>query len=174
MVIVFETERLRVRHLQEDDFEAFYALCRDPEITRYMGDGQPLTAEQTHAWIQISQDNYQNDGYGCFAITARRDGQLIGFGGIVRRADTPQLEIIYAFKPSCWGQGLASEFVRALLATCFERWQFPRLEASIDARNQGSVRIVEKAGMALVRSEMDEHHQHILWYALDRPDPFAP
>jgi ribosomal-protein-alanine N-acetyltransferase len=173
-VIVFETEHLFVRYLQNEDLEAFYALCSDPEITRYMDDGQPLAAEQTRAWIQNSQDNYQKYGYGCFAITARQDGQLIGFGGIARRADTPQLEIIYALKPSCWGQGLASEFVRSLLATCFERWQFPRLEASIDARNQGSVRVVEKAGMALARSEMDEHNQQILWYALDRPAPLAP
>lgn len=168
-MIVFETERLLVRYLRNDDFEAFYTLCSDPEILRYMDSGEPLTAEQTRAWIQISQENYQKRGYGCFAITARLDGQLIGFGGIARRENTSQLEIIYAFKQSCWGQGLASEFVRSLLTTCFERWQLPRIEASIYARNSASIRVVEKVGMAFVRSEIDENNQRILWYALDRP-----
>jgi ribosomal-protein-alanine N-acetyltransferase len=92
---------------------------------------------------------------------------LVGFGGIARPS---QPEIIYAFKQSCWGQGLAGEFVRSLLATCFERWQLPRIEASIDSRNYASIRVVEKAGMAFVRSEMDENNQRILWYALDCPD----
>jgi [ribosomal protein S5]-alanine N-acetyltransferase len=165
-VIVFETERLLVRHLQDDDFEAFHALCSDLEIARYMDNGEPLTAEQTRTWIKISQENYQKRGYGCFAITSRLDAQLLGFGGIGRPA---QPEITYAFKQSCWGQGLASEFVRSLLATCFERWQLPRIEASIDSRNYASIRVVEKAGMAFVRSEMDENNQRILWYALDRP-----
>lgn len=171
-MIVFETERLLVRYLCDDDFEAFSALCSDLEINRYMGDGQPLTTEQTRAWIQISQENYQKYDNGCFAIISRQHGQLIGFGGIARRSNTPQVEIIYAFKPSCWGQGLASEFVSSLLDTCFERWHFSRIEASIDSRNSGSIRVVEKAGMVYVRSEVDENHQRILWYALDRPVPF--
>ncbi|GCE15185.1 GNAT family N-acetyltransferase [Tengunoibacter tsumagoiensis] len=170
-MIVFETERILVRHLRDDDFEAFYALCSDPEIHRYMGDGKPLTAEQTRSWIQISQGNYRQRGYGCFAITSRLDSQMIGFGGIARPANNPHLEIIYALKPSCWGQGLASEFIKALLATSFERWQIPRLEATIDVRNHRSSKAIEKAGMLFVRSSVDEDGYTILWYALDRPDP---
>jgi RimJ/RimL family protein N-acetyltransferase len=69
-MIVFETEHLLVRHLQDDDFETFHALCSDPEINRYMGNGEPLTAEQTRTWIKISQENYQKRGNGCFAITS--------------------------------------------------------------------------------------------------------
>jgi len=168
-LLVFATERLLVRYLCDDDFEAFYIICSDPEIMRYMGDGTPLSAEQTRSWIKISQENYQKRGYGCFAITSRQDGQFIGFGGLARPASSLQVEIIYAFKLSCWGQGLASEFVRAMLATSFERWQLPRIEATIDPRNLASIKVVEKAGMTFVRSGIDEHDQPTLWYALDRP-----
>jgi [ribosomal protein S5]-alanine N-acetyltransferase len=168
-VIVFETERLLVRYLRDDDFEVLHALCSDPEIIRYMDNGEPLMAEQTKAWIKISQENYQKRGYGCFAITSRPDSQLIGFGGLSRPASNPQIEIIYAFKQSCWGKGLASEFTQAMLATSFERWQIPRIEATIDPRNPASIKVVEKAGMTFVRSGMDEDGRPTHWYALDRP-----
>jgi RimJ/RimL family protein N-acetyltransferase len=165
-VNVFETERLLVRYLRDDDFEVFYDLCSDPEIYRYMDNREPLTAEQTRSWIQISQDNYHQRGYGCFAIVSRKDGQMIGFGGIAL-GSTSRPEIIYALKPSYWGQGLATEFVRSLIITCFECWQLPRIEASIDSRNEMSVKVVTKAGMVFVRSEMDENNQCTLWYAID-------
>jgi RimJ/RimL family protein N-acetyltransferase len=112
---VFETDRLLVLHLREDDFDAFYALCSDPEITRYMGDGQPLTAKQ-----------------------------------------------------SCWGQGLATEFARAMLKTGFECWRLPRIEASIDPRNKASLSVVHKLGMTFVRSDVDEYSQPTLFYALEK------
>ncbi|GLV60926.1 N-acetyltransferase [Dictyobacter sp. S3.2.2.5] len=168
-MIVFETERLLVRYLRADDFESFYALCSDPEVMRYMGDGEPLTAEQTRDWIDISKNNYQMRGYGCFAIVSRQDQQMIGFGGLARPARNPYLEIIYAFKKSCWGQGLASEFVKGLLKACFELWHLPRVEATIDPRNQASVKVVEKAGLRFVRSGPDEDGEIILWYAMDQP-----
>ncbi len=168
-MIVFETERLLVRHLYDDDFEPFYALCSDTKIIQYMDSGKPLTVEQTKSWIKISQENYQKRGYGCFAIISRKDGQFIGFGGLARPISNPYVEIIYAFRRSCWGQGLASEFVKALLTISFERWQLPRIEATIDPRNHASIKVVEKAGMSFVRSSVDEDDQTTLWYALDRP-----
>ena len=42
-MIIFERERLLVRHLRDDDFDQLYALCRDPEIIRYMGNRQPIS-----------------------------------------------------------------------------------------------------------------------------------
>jgi RimJ/RimL family protein N-acetyltransferase len=168
-MIVFETKRLLVRYLQDDDFDAFYSLCSDPEVMRYMGDGKPLTAELTRGWIKTSQENYQKQGFGCFALTSRQDAQLLGFGGLIYPHGSSQVEIIYAFKPSYWGRGLASEFVRAMIKTGFERWQLPRIEASIDPRNPASIKVVQRIGMVFVRSGVDETNQPTLFYALNRP-----
>lgn len=169
-VTVFETERLLVRQLQDDDFEAFHALNSAPDIVQFMGDGEPLTAEQTRGWIETSQNNYRTQGFGCFAITSRRDSQFVGFGGLVYPPDgSPRVEIIYAFKRPYWGQGLASEFAAAMLDTGFQRWRLPRIEATIDPRNQASIKVVQKVGMQFVRSDVDEHNQPTEFYALDNP-----
>ena len=168
-MIVFTTERLLVRHLEDDDFEALYALCSDPEVTQYMGDNNPLTSEQTAEWIKTSQKNYLHQGYGCFAITSRPAGPLIGFGGLVRTHDSTGAEIIYAFSRSSRGHGLATEFSRAMLAAGFEHWHLPRIEATIDPRNTASIRVIEKLAMTFVRSGVDEHNLPTLFYALENP-----
>lgn len=159
------TERLIARFLKEDDFADFHALCSDPEVVRYMGAGKPLTPEQTRNWIAISQENYQEHGYGCFAITSRLDGQFIGFGGLVGNPS----EIIYAFKKSHWGQGLALEFARSMIEIGFHRWKLPCIAASIDARNTASLRIAQKLAMTFVRSGPDEYDQPTMFYILDNP-----
>lgn len=79
------------------------------------------------------------------------------------------VEIIYAFKRSCWSQEPAGEFVRAMIEVGFERWQLPRIEASIDQRNPASIKVVQRIGMVFVRSGVDETNQPTLFYALDCP-----
>ncbi|HWK90095.1 MAG TPA: GNAT family N-acetyltransferase [Longimicrobium sp.] len=46
------TERLRLRGLEARDFEAYAAMMADPEVTRHLGDGQPLS--RFDAWRIIS------------------------------------------------------------------------------------------------------------------------
>jgi RimJ/RimL family protein N-acetyltransferase len=167
-VLVFASERLIVRELQDEDLAAFHALCSDPAIVEYMGDGEPLTLEQTQSWLEISKKNYQKQGFGCFAITSRENGQLIGFGGLVHPPgnNTSTVEIIYAFKQSCWGQGLASEFARAMVETGFQRWHLPSIEASIDPANKASLRVMQKIGMHFLRSDVDENDLPTEYYAI--------
>jgi ribosomal-protein-alanine N-acetyltransferase len=169
-MIVFNTERLTVRYLQNDDFDTFYAICSAPEVMHYMGDGKPLTAEQTRDWLRISRENYQKRGYGCFAIAERPNGLLIGFGGLTAPRPGRCIEIIYAFKKSHWGQGLAAEFARAMIETSFQRWNIPRIEASIDPRNIASIKTIQKLAMTFVRTALDENNLSTEYYALDNPN----
>jgi RimJ/RimL family protein N-acetyltransferase len=48
---VFETERLFVRHFAPDDLDDFAALCADPVVMRYVGDGQTLPRSEVALWI---------------------------------------------------------------------------------------------------------------------------
>jgi ribosomal-protein-alanine N-acetyltransferase len=168
-MIVFETERLSVRYLRDDDFPMLHALCTDPAVYRYMGDGQPLSAESVRQWIAISQENYQKRGYGCFAIDARAGDEMIGYGGIAYLQDGAQIEIIYAFAPAHWGQGLASEFVRGLLAASFTQWHIPRIEASVHPDNSASIAVITKAGMTWSRTVVEEDGTHVQFYGTDNP-----
>jgi [ribosomal protein S5]-alanine N-acetyltransferase len=74
-------------------------------------------------------------------------GALAGFCGLIHReADAPP-ELMYALAPEYWGQGLATEAARAVLAHGFEQLQSPRITAASDPPNAASVRVLERLGM---------------------------
>ncbi len=145
-MMVFETERLVVRHLRGEDLDEFAALCGDPVAMRYMGDGRPLTREQTATWIDVSETNYRTRGYGCFAVTIKPEDRLIGFCGLVGPPRQELIELIYAFAQPYWARGLATEVARAAIAYGFERHRLDRIEATIYPAIHSSKRVLEKIG----------------------------
>ena len=164
---ILETERLTLRHLQPDDLDEFYEICGDPEIMRYVGDGQPLSREQTQNWIIKSQENYRKYGFGCLAVVAREDGHLVGYCGLVNPTIDGEAEIIYALKKRYWGRGLISEAAKAMLDFGLQQCGLKRVVATIDPENQASIRIVEKWGMKYQEQRLDEYNLPEVVYAIE-------
>jgi RimJ/RimL family protein N-acetyltransferase len=65
---IVETERLVLRMLREDDFEAYARIFTDPEVTRYLGDGSPL--DRFGAWRSLAF----NVGHWALRGYSRRSG----------------------------------------------------------------------------------------------------
>ena len=158
MTSIFETERLLVRHLQAGDEDNLYAITGDAELMRYMGDGQPLSRELTEKWISVSLNNYATKGYGCSAVIDKRDGAFIGFCGLVRseQAEPPDdAELIYALRKPYWGQGLATEVARAMLAYGKQFCGLKRMIATIDPANVVSIQVANKIGFRFTETVAD-------------------
>lgn len=166
---VFETERLAVRQLRPDDLDDFAALTGDPEVVRYMDEGRPLSRDLTRTWIEVSEANYRTRGYGCFAVTEKPNDRMIGFCGFAFPSDRPGIvEVIYAFAPSCWGRGYATEAVGATVAFGLKACGLDRIEATVDPANEASKRVLGKIGMSYQgRGEYDDGSQTD-YYAIER------
>ena len=157
-MIIFETERLQVRHLTRDDSDNLFAVTSDAELMRHMGDGQPLSRELSDKWIDVSINNYATKGYGCSAVIDKRDGAFIGFCGLVRSefAEPPDdAELIYALKKPYWGQGLATEVGRAMVNYGYQSCGLKRIIATIDPVNSASIRVANKIGFVFSRTVLD-------------------
>ncbi len=165
---VFETERLVVRHLEDADLPNFYAVCSDPVAMRYMGDGEPLTEEQTALWIQRSKTNYSDHAFGCMAVISKQDDSFIGFCGLVYAPGSTDVEIIYGLAQLYWGQGLATEVVGAMLKFGLKQCGLPEILATIDPQNTNSVNVVKKLGMTFVGERIDEGDMPVLVYSIKR------
>ena len=163
---VFETERLVIRRLRDDDINDFAALCGDPVAMRYMGDGEPLTRDQTAAWIDKSHANYRTRGFGCFAVTIKPEDRLVGFCGLVYPPGQERVELIYAFAQPHWGQGLATEVAHGAVTYGFTVHGLERIEATIYPANHASKRVLQKIGMVFKRQELDEHGVVTDFYAV--------
>jgi RimJ/RimL family protein N-acetyltransferase len=165
-VTLYETARLLVRHFRPDDAEALFAVCSDPVVTRWVGDGTPLTLEQCEKWIQVSLRNYETKGFGASAVIVKETGEFAGYCGIVYAPERAEPEIIYGFAQRWWGQGFASEVVPPMLEYGLTRCGLGRVIATIDPENAVSRRVAEKAGMRYDHEEVDEDGFPTVVYAI--------
>jgi RimJ/RimL family protein N-acetyltransferase len=164
---IFETERLFARHFQPDDLDDFAALCADPQVMRYVGDGQGLPRDGVKRWIEVCQQKYAQRGYGTSAVFEKSSGKFIGYCGVVRAPENDFDELIYVFHISAWGKGYAVEAGRAMLSYVFERSSLERIYATIDPDNSASIKVAGKIGFNFDRLEIEEDGARVGYYVIE-------
>jgi RimJ/RimL family protein N-acetyltransferase len=144
----FETTRLIARRFESRDLEPFAAYRADPETARYQM-WEPFTLEEAREFLGRIKDRTPGEpGWFQFALELKASGELIGDLALRTNAKDSRLgEIGYTIARRHWNQGYASEAVRGLLDYAFGPLKMHRVMASIDPRNRGSRRVLEKVGM---------------------------
>ncbi|HEY5645832.1 MAG TPA: GNAT family N-acetyltransferase [Pseudomonadales bacterium] len=150
----FETERLIFRTFELDDLEPLARISGDEETSLYVGDGGPLSFEDTWQWIENSRKNVRDHGYGTGALVLRRTGALVGWAGIARPGDGTE-EIIYGFDRAFWGQGLGTELLGGLVRWARETLGFDEVRATVHPHNAASVAMLERHGFNLVEDAFE-------------------
>jgi ribosomal-protein-alanine N-acetyltransferase len=145
--LVFETERLLVRHWRDADLPGIEAVYGNAEAMRWVGDGQPISKAQCIQWLEVTRANYQQRGYGMFAVELRVAPGLIGCCGIVHPGGQEEPEIKYAYLPAYWGMGIATEAARGMLEYAVSQHKLDYLIATTAPENTASHRVLLKAGM---------------------------
>jgi RimJ/RimL family protein N-acetyltransferase len=142
------TDRLVLRELVEDDWQAVHAFLSDPEVSRYCP-FQPPTEEETRQEIRkLIDGRHAAPPQYDFALVLRSTGALIGLCRLTIRPDElRQGEILYLLNRHYWGQGYATEAVRAVLGYGFEELGLHRVYATCRPANVASSRVMEKVGM---------------------------
>jgi [ribosomal protein S5]-alanine N-acetyltransferase len=154
-VVPLVTARLIMRDFYEADAEAVHALRSDPAVARFMS-FHAETPEQARAWLSgviFHNRKVPRAAYN-LAITRRADDRLIGWIGIgrsSRSSDAGELGVGYMLRSDAWGQGYATEAVRAVIALGFRALGGRRVSAWCWVENGASARVMVKAGMRLAR-----------------------
>ena len=124
-----------------------FSVYSDAEAMRWVGDGRPLARDECDRWINVTLNNYRVRGYGMFALQQRDSDEVIGFCGLVHPRGQEEVEIKYALRRDFWGQGLATEAVRAMLDYGATELGIDYVIATIAPENRASHRVLLKAGM---------------------------
>lgn len=162
---ILQTDRLLLREFVLDDLEAFFRLVSDPDVTRYTGDGGK-TLEEARIGLQerLFQD-YRKHGYGRWAVVYQSTGKVIGFAGLKYLDDVGEVDLGYRFFKEHWGQGLATEASRAVLAYGFDVLRLQRIIGIADIDNKASIRVLEKVGFRFEKFTTYQDHE-VAWYVL--------
>ena len=142
------TPRLEIRRWRLDDVPAAFAMCSDPEVMRYVGDGRPVpNLEAMREFVARRIGRYETDRLGSWAITLRETGEVIGGGALAVVEEGPEIEVAYQFARAAWGKGYATEAARALLDHGFDALGLTRVIGITYPANLASRRVLEKTGM---------------------------
>jgi ribosomal-protein-alanine N-acetyltransferase len=169
--VVVETERLLLRRLTVDDLDDLAVLYRDPEVRRYFPDGV-RTYEQTRDELEWVIDVYYvRYGYGLWATILKETGAFIGRCGLLpwEIGGRTEVEVAYLLGREHWGQGLASEAARAIVAHAFATLPVDRLICLVDPGNDASRRVAVTIGMTLLWDDYVDEEGPAHVYAIDRP-----
>lgn len=146
-VFLIETDRLRLREMSEDDFDACKAFLSDPEVMYAYEHG--FDDDEVHAWIAKNRKRYADDGFGLWMIEEKKTGDRIGDCGITWQLinNEPVLEIGYHLRKDKWHQHYASEAAKACKKYAFETLKADRITSIIRDINTSSQNIATANGM---------------------------
>jgi len=149
------TDRMVLRRFTPADADALVALDRDPLVRRYVDDGEEPTRQGALDMIEFCLTRYGcHEIVGFWAAVERSSAGFLGWFHFRPRnggpADEPELG--YRLVSSVWSHGFATEGSRALIDHGFSSGKVRRVVAETMAVHVASRRVMEKAGMRLVRS----------------------
>jgi len=153
------TERLILRRWRDADVEPFAAMCSDPEVMRYVGSGATRPSAQAQASIHAYEREWDQEGFGLFAVERLGDGRFLGFTGLTVPSFLPEVmptvEIGWRFARQTWGNGYAGEAAQVALDFGLQTLGLPEIVGIYQSENRASGKIMERLGMRFDREVID-------------------
>src|SRR6185503_581245 len=142
------TPRLVLRRPRPSDADAiFERYAGDPDVTRLVGWLRHQSVDDTRAFLQFSDAEWERAPAGAYLIESRETGALLGSTGFVFEAPY-RAATGYVLAKDVWGRGYATEALRAMVETA-RPLGVRRLYALCHHTHRASARVLEKCGFSL-------------------------
>lgn len=158
----FETGRLTLRRLQDEDAEALHReIYSDHEVVRLYNGDRVFTREEVREFLPRRRNSGQ---FGYWTVLLKETAEVIGqvhldpyvnqnWHRLPEEADLlcrmPEVHMGFAFGRRFWGQGYATEACRELIRYAFCDLHLLRLLGGANIRNERSIRLHERLGYKL-------------------------
>src|SRR5215831_8325006 len=156
MQVFLETERLVLRRFTMADVDNLVALDADPDVMHFITGGIPTSRDEIeNEVLPYYFDFYEHsEGYGFWAVIEKPTGEFLGWFHFrpPEEGAPGEAELGYRLRKSAWGKGYATEGSRALIRKGFTESGVQRVTAEAMAANIASRRVMDKAGLTLVRT----------------------
>jgi len=158
-----ETERLLLRRWKIKDRTHFAAINADPDVMEFFP--APLTPEESDQLVRRIDRQFEEFGFGLWAVEIKWAKKFIGFCGLAvptfHTPFTPAVEIGWRFAKDQWGSGYATEAAKAVLDFGFEVADLDQILSWTVPANDRSRQVMERLGMKRA-PELDFDHPRLL------------
>ena len=152
--MIRQSERLRLRPLDESDAPFLLELLNDPDWHRHIGDRGVRTLDDARAYVRSGpMAMYARHGFGLWAVEGRgaEPKEPLGICGLLQRDTLDDIDLGFAFLARHRGRGLALEAARLSLDHAREALGKTRVLAITSLDNQASIRLLERFGFHFER-----------------------
>ncbi len=154
-----ETERLRLRPWQLDDYSSLKAFYAQEANAKYVG-GVKGNDESWRA-LALHIGHWHLKGFGYWAVVEQNSGEFVGCVGLWQSAGWPELELGYWLMPEHQGKGFAKEAALRCKAYAQNEMSASSLVSYIDPSNIPSIKLAESMGASFEQTiELLEYGPH--------------
>ncbi|MDN3024812.1 GNAT family N-acetyltransferase [Streptomyces sp. S.PB5] len=145
------TPRLLLRRWHDDDLAPMADINADPRVMRWIDDGSVRDLDETAEAIERWEEEWDEEGFGLFAVELLASGELAGFTGLSVPELLPELlphaAISWRLGSQFWGQGYASEAAHATLEFALQDRGLDRVVSINRLGDNASENVIRKLGM---------------------------
>ncbi|MBL7932687.1 MAG: GNAT family N-acetyltransferase [Bacteroidia bacterium] len=140
--MIFETDRLYVRPLEEKDEMFFFELMGNPNVMNLIPQ-KSLNKEESMLQLKelILLEKTSDTKIWCLCEKGNND--LIGISGLLKNNEK-QDEIAYRLIERYWGNGYGTEIAKGLIDYCFNNLKSDLVSADVFVENTRSLKILDK------------------------------
>jgi ribosomal-protein-alanine N-acetyltransferase len=143
------TPRLTLRRWRSDDLAPFAELNADPEVMEHLL--SVLTREESDAFVTRIEAEFDECGFGLWAVEVADGAPFIGYVGLHRApfeaSFTPAVEVGWRLAREHWGHGYATEAARAAVRYGLEEAGLDEIVSFTTPANVRSWKVMERLGM---------------------------
>ncbi len=145
------TPRLLLRGWHDDDLLPMADINADPRVMHWIDDGSVRDLDDTAGEIERWEEEWDEDGFGLFAVELLASGELIGLTGLSVPGFLPEVmpavAIGWRLGSQFWGQGYASEAAHATLEFALQDRGLDRVISITRVGDDASENVIRKLGM---------------------------
>ena len=167
---ILKTNRLTARPIAMDDVAQLQALHQAEPVAEHIGGS--WTLDRSEQFVRGAVEHWQRQGYGQWMFADKVSKKIIGRSGLRHYYldGQDEIELLYAFEPSVWGQGYGTEAAKAVIDFAFRDAEVDSVVSFTLPDNPGSQRVMEKAGLTFEKEMIRLEPPAFLVFRLTRDD----
>lgn len=157
--MTIETERLVLREMNRNDYDALYAVLTDSDIMQHYP--YSFDEKRVRGWIDKNIERYRIFGFGLWAVCLKESQEMIGDCGLTMQniGGTIKPEIGYHIRADQQRRGYAKEAAAAVRDWTFTHTPFQEIYSYMKYTNEPSAKSAMSWGCHQVDEFEDEMNE---------------